>query len=171
MEKEKRNPFINKIFGKQFLINPNFQYKFMFSLTMAAVLSMSVLYAAQSYFFQYFLNRAQTAELPPNHVFFHLLKEQQMIMGQIFFVSTIVIGAILFFWGLFYSHRIAGPLYRIDRDLREAASNGQSLMSLKTRDSDFFQEIPEAINLYCHSHDGWGFVRKNNEEEEDKVAS
>lgn len=168
MKDEKRNSVLNKLLGKQFLINPKFQYKFMASLTLAAVLSMSVLYAAQTYFFHYFLERAQAAELPSNHVFFHLLKEQQQIMGQIFMVSTLVVGTILFLWGLFYSHRIAGPLYRINRDLREAASNRQSLMNIKTRDKDFFPEIPEAINLYCHSHDGWGFVRRNKDEEEDE---
>lgn len=157
--------------GKQFLINPNFQYKFMISLSLAAVLSMTVLYAAQVYFFDYFLDRAKTAHLPDNHVFFHLLREQQEVMSSIFLVSTIVVGAILFFWGLFYSHRIAGPLYRIDRDLREAAENGQSIMTLKTREKDFFQELPEAINMYCHSHDGWQFVRKPNEDEEDRIAS
>lgn len=167
----RRNHFLNKVMGKQFLINPNFQYKFMISLSLAAVLSMTVLYAAQVYFFDYFLDRAKTAHLPDNHVFFHLLREQQEVMSSIFLVSTIVVGAILFFWGLFYSHRIAGPLYRIDRDLREAAENGQSIMTLKTREKDFFQELPEAINMYCHSHDGWQFVRKPNEDEEDRIAS
>lgn len=161
MQKTQRTSFLNKIFGKTLLINPKFQYKFMLSLTMAAVLSMSILYAAQTYFFQYFLNRAQTVNLPPNHVFYHLLQEQQHIMNQIFIVSTVLVGGILFLWGLFYSHRIAGPLYRINRDLREAAGNGQSITSIKTRDKDFFPEIPEAINLYCHSHDGWQFVRKD----------
>lgn len=167
MDNEKvRSSFLNKFLGKTFLINPQFQYKFMLSLTLASVLSMSVLYGAQAYFFQYFLNRAQTVKLPPNHVFYHLLQEQQHIMGQIFVVSTILVGCILFLWGLFYSHRIAGPLYRINRDLREAAVNGQSVTTIKTRDKDFFPEIPEAINLYCHSQDGWGFVRK----ERDKAS-
>ena len=140
----------------------------MLSLTFASVISMSILYAAQTYFFQYFLARAEGANLPPNHVFYHLLQEQQHVMGQIFLASTLAVGSILFIWGLFYSHRIAGPMFRINRDLREAAQNGQSLITIKTRDKDFFPEIPEAINLYCHSHDGWGFVRKDNEDDEDQ---
>jgi hypothetical protein len=166
-----RNSFLNRMLGKQFLINPAFQYKFMLSLSFASVLSMSVLYAAQTYFFQYFLDKAQSVNLPPNHVFYHLLQEQQHVMGQIFIVTTIFISSILFLWGLFYSHRIAGPMFRINRDLREAALNGQSLTTLKTRDNDFFPEVPEAINLYCHSHDGWKFVRKSKEEEEKDLAS
>jgi len=162
----RRINILNKFFGKTFLINPEFQYKFMLSLTMASLLSMTVLYAAQNYFFQYFLNRAEAVALPKNHVFYRLLQEQQVIMAQIFIVSAVIIGTILFVWGLFYSHRIAGPLYRINRDLREAALNGQSLTNITTRDNDFFSEIPEAINLYCHSHDGWQFVRQ----EKDKAS-
>jgi hypothetical protein len=168
IKKNERHNFINKILGKQFLINPDFQYKFMLSLSFASIISMSVLYAAQTYFFQYFLNKAQGADLPPNHVFYHLLQEQQHVMGQIFLVSAVLVGSILFVWGLFYSHRIAGPMFRINRDLREAALNGQSLSSLKTRDKDFFKEVPEAINLYCHSQESWGFIRKPTDEEEDE---
>jgi hypothetical protein len=168
MKKNQRYNFLNKIIGKKFLINPMFQYKFMLSLAFASIASMSVLYAAQTYFFQYFLNRAEMAKLPPNHVFYHLLQEQQHVMGQIFLVSAVIFSSIFFIWGLFYSHRIAGPMFRINRDLREAAKNGQSITTLKMRDKDFFPEVPEAINLYCHSQDGWGFVRKSKEEDEEQ---
>jgi hypothetical protein len=52
--------------------------------------------------------------------------------------------------GAIFSHRIAGPLYRINNLLKEMAQNSE-LQEFKVRKSDFFQEIPESLNQALRS--------------------
>lgn len=57
----------------------------------------------------------------------------------------------LFVLGLMFSHRTAGPLYRIATDLSKMISNGQ-FKKIEIRQSDYFEEAVEQINAAIESH-------------------
>ncbi len=44
-----------------------------------------------------------------------------------------------------FSNRIAGPMYRIKKDLKKLA-DGQSIRPIKLRDGDFFGDVAELVN-------------------------
>ncbi len=48
--------------------------------------------------------------------------------------------------GVFYSHRLAGPIYHIQKTLRDAA-DGKLVQPIVLRKNDEFKELAEAINL------------------------
>jgi nitrogen fixation/metabolism regulation signal transduction histidine kinase len=48
-------------------------------------------------------------------------------------------------WGIYFSHKIAGPLYRLKKHLNETAA-GKAAQPLKFRTGDYFQEIADAYN-------------------------
>ena len=60
-------------------------------------------------------------------------------------VVTVVIGLATIFITLFTSHRIAGPLYRIEKDVGEVAS-GNLKKSFNLRQTDEIKPLAEALN-------------------------
>jgi hypothetical protein len=69
-------------------------------------------------------------------------------------------------WGLFYSHKIAGPLYRLNKYFDDAAASGKPLeKKVYFRKDDFFQEVPDSINKYID-----GINERNEEAKKRNVA-
>ena len=146
---------INLISGdKKFLINTPFQMQFMFSLILISIISMSIIYIANDYFFQTYIHKGEMLNLPPDHPFFLMIQEQKSFMIKVFVLVAGSTSGIACIWGLFYSHKIAGPLYRLNQYFSEAAASGRPLdKKVYFREDDFFQEVPESINKYIDGLD------------------
>jgi hypothetical protein len=152
-ENKKRLAIMSLITGeKKFLINNNFQIQFMISLLLISVCSMSVIYLANDYFFHSYMQRGEALNLPPDHPFFLMIHEQKKFMTNVFVVVALTISGMAGLWGLFYSHKIAGPLYRLQKYFTQAAVDNAPLKKkIYFRDGDFFQEVPDSINKYIDS--------------------
>lgn len=150
---KKRIPLVSLLLReKKFLINNDFQVQFMISLLLISICSMSVIYLANDYFFHSYMQRGEALNLPPDHPFFLMIHEQKKFMTHVFIVVALSISGIAGLWGLFYSHKIAGPLYRLHRYFTQAAMDSAPLnQKIYFRDDDFFQEVPESINKYIDS--------------------
>lgn len=150
---KKRLPLVSLILGeRKFLINSDFQIQFMSSLLLISIISMSIIYLANDYFFHAYMQKGQALNLPPDHPFFLMIHEQKKFMTSVFAVVALSISSIACIWGLFYSHKIAGPLYRLERYFTQAAiDNGPLTKKVYFRDGDFFPEVPDAINRYIDS--------------------
>lgn len=135
--------------GRTFLINPEFQVKFIIYVVSCTLGAMSLIYFSQQYFFAQFYQKGEDLGLADNHPFYMLLNQQQEQLTQIFFVTAMIVCGLVSLWALFFSHRIAGPFYRLEKYFLDASHNkGKPLAPLAFRDDDFFQEIPDAINQY-----------------------
>ena len=150
---KKRSPLFSLMLGeKKFLINIDFQVQFIASLLLISVVSMSIIYLANDYFFHTYMQKGQLLNLPPDHPYFLMIHEQKRFMTKVFLAVALSISSIAIVWGLFYSHKIAGPLYRLQRYFTDAASLNSEIQSkIYFRDNDFFQEVPISINLYIDS--------------------
>lgn len=135
---------------KIYLINPNFQLRVTSYFILLAIINILVCYACVYYFFDIFQSKGVEIGLPKNHVFFMFIEDQMMQMNSVFLVMATLTAVILLIAGVLISHRIAGPMYRLNQDLRLMADN-KELRSLKFRKKDFFQEIPESFNLVVES--------------------
>lgn len=60
-------------------------------------------------------------------------------------VMVLVILVFAFTVGVYYLHRIAGPIFRIERTIREMAE-GKKVECLRLRKKDFFKSLAEAVN-------------------------
>jgi hypothetical protein len=98
---------------KQLLIIPGFQLSFLRYTVAIAVLVSVTYYGAIKYFFWKFHSLALELKIPADNIFFRFLSEQESMLGGIFFVTTFVISLIIIAHGLFFSIRIAGPIYHI----------------------------------------------------------
>jgi hypothetical protein len=154
MHNTNRKNMIQKlVLGKIYLINPKFQYKFMAYTILSALSALGIVYAANQYFFHRFIEKGKNLHLPVDHPFYLIIQEQQSFMSDIFVVVSISVTLFLGIWGLFFSHRIAGPLYRLNKIFKSAAKDRKELKAINFREHDFFQDIPEAINLYLKTID------------------
>lgn len=165
---KKRSPIVSLLLReKKFLINTDFQVQFIASLLLISIVSMSIIYLANDYFFHSYISKGQALHLPPDHPFFLMIHEQKRFMTKVFVGVALSISSVAILWGLFYSHKIAGPLYRLQRYFSEAAAGSTQLNKIYFRDDDFFQEVPASINLYI---DSMKESPAQNEQEDQKVA-
>jgi hypothetical protein len=172
-EIKKRIPIISLLLReKKFLINSSFQIQFMASLIIVSLVSMSIIYIANDYFFHSYIARGQALNLPPDHPFFLMIHEQKKFMTQVFIMVSIAISSVAAIWGLFYSHKIAGPLYRLHLYFSDAAVSARPLdRKIYFREDDFFQEIPDSINNYIDSVDLKNERNENENETKEDVAA
>jgi methyl-accepting chemotaxis protein len=63
----------------------------------------------------------------------------QMVFGLVYAVF-------IFFFSIYLSHKIAGPLYRLERDVRALAEDGDLTKVFRLRKRDEMQEMAEALN-------------------------
>ena len=150
---------------KVYLINPNFQLKVTLYFIGLAVLNIALFYGCIRYFFNIFQSKGIEVGIPKDHVFFMFINDQVAQMNTVFIVSSIITVILLLIAGVLISHRIAGPMYRINKDLRQMAES-KKLKSLEFREKDFFQEIPEAFNMVVDSYN-----EDNDEQESLKVSN
>jgi len=128
---------------RNFLVNPRFQLRFAFFIS-SWVIGLSLM-------FPLLLNEAFSiiTELvirdPRGPEVAQVLAAKQDLFRNLYlFESAFVV--VVFFLGIFMSHRIAGPLYKLDQYLREAARTGHLKPMLRFRSGDNFLELAESYN-------------------------
>jgi methyl-accepting chemotaxis protein len=128
---------------RNFLVNPRFQLRFAFFIS-SWVIGLSLM-------FPMLLNEAFSiiTELvirdPRGPEVAQVLAAKQDLFRNLYlFESAFVL--VVFFLGVFLSHRIAGPLYKLDQYMREAAKTGNLKPMLRFRSGDHFLELAESYN-------------------------
>jgi sensor histidine kinase YesM len=129
------------------LINPKFQLTFLFYMLVIAATIIVVLYVANVFFFRRSYEAGQTLGLPPDHIYFTFIDNQRSTMKWIFLLASGVTMVNLTFWGLYLSHRVAGPIYRLRKHMVELAE-GKTNRDVNFRTNDFFPELAEAFNQF-----------------------
>ncbi len=75
-----------------------------------------------------------------------LLSYQRTIVFVVFTVIFVLMAALLSLWGLFLSHRIAGPVFSISRRLKKIALEHDFKTPLMLRKKDALQEVKDQLN-------------------------
>ncbi len=70
---------------------------------------------------------------------------EELPLHYFVFFSTSITILLLFTAAVLLSHRLAGPIYRIEKHLNEVA-NGSTRASIKLREKDYFTELADAAN-------------------------
>lgn len=86
----------------------------------------------------------------------------QLFWRPIVYVSLLYIGLIIVF-GLFYSHAMAGPLHRIQKDLERALA-GEEVTEIKLRKNDHFQNLAALLTKLLQKLQ----IKDNNADSENK---
>ena len=128
------------------LISPKFQIKFIIFFSAFLVISFLTSAIIVNLFFLKLKSLAMTTGMDTDSVIYNFIDKQQFDLNTMMAITgsatlIIFIAAIIYF-----SHRIAGGIYRVVEDLKMIAGGKKELHKLKVRENDYFQELPEAIN-------------------------
>jgi methyl-accepting chemotaxis protein len=129
----------------QYIINPKFQYFMLGFVLIQSFVTIAILYALNYEFFHKFKVMGRQANIPENHIYFKFLTEQQVYFDKAILLVFALIGVFLVTTVVLISHRIAGPLYHLNKHMQEIA-DGKELGEVRFRDKDFFMELASSFN-------------------------
>ena len=115
---------------KKYIINKGFQLKYLFNILVLELIVAVAIFFASAYLFLFVIGGAE-------HIWGATIIKLIIILV---IVSIIIIGK-----GILISHRIAGPIYHIQSDLKKIAE-GNLLSETCTREKDEFKELVESVN-------------------------
>jgi hypothetical protein len=138
---------------KNYLINRSFQLSFLTHILVLALGVICIIYASNWYFFWKMTKMGISQGLPPDHIFFRFIQDQQIEMDWVFLSTALVVVALLCCFGLYYSHRIAGPLYRLQTYLKNLKGE-RPQHRLAFRSKDYFPEVAQSVNDYFEASKG-----------------
>lgn len=130
---------------KKLLIEPAFQISFL-KFTGAILLVVgTIFYLATAFFFHNFRKLGAEMGMGADHIFFQFLETQETRMNAIVLISLVVTSAVFLLWSLYVSNKIAGPIYRLKKELSDHIENGTQ-KDIAFRKGDYFTELAELVN-------------------------
>ena len=130
---------------KTLLINPAFQFNFIAYCGLTSLMASLAFYIATTVFMNQLEAFGESLNLSDNHIFWKVLEVHHHNLNYLFFVTALILFFIQVIIGLFYSNKIAGPIYRLTREVKQAKSLNE-LPIISHREDDLFGELYEAIN-------------------------
>ncbi len=129
------------------LINPRFQWHIIgYAAVMSGLILVSV-YGLLSFAFHEFVKIGIDAGLGADHPYFQFIQMQESAFYRIVLAIALVIGLILFVGGLILSHRIAGPIIRMQNEMIRASQEEPfQIREIQFRKRDYFPELADSFN-------------------------
>lgn len=124
-----------------YLINPSFQLKFSFLICLLLFLS-SLIYPLAIYDL---INQIVTSIAPQFPDAAAHLGEKKILLIGILALWQLGFTALVFIICIFFSHKIAGPLYKMTKHLT-SIRNGEYVEKLKFRSGDYFTDLADEFN-------------------------
>ena len=128
----------------KFVVNPKFQLKLALSITAIALVT--------NFFYFWVIDgllegvHNLLVELPaPTDTIEKFGEEQASVVSDIYIYQSLVC-LVMFFGCLLFTHRIAGPMYKLRLYLRQFCE-GTAARKLRFRKGDCFQEVADEINM------------------------
>jgi len=81
----------------------------------------------------------------PEYIFYNLLPVVKKI-NLILLCVVPPLFILLIFWGIILSHRFAGPLERLERELKKVVEEGHYKLRIRVRKGDDLRPITEVLN-------------------------
>jgi len=135
---------------RQILIDRTFQHRLAIDLMIIVLIVPAVLWADFYILGQYALSRnPNMGNVGGWGMIGALLKQQWFFMLLIFALNFAIVYAFI----VYYTHRIAGPIYRFCRTFDDMAQ-GKIEQHIKLRKRDYFENLGESINRFSASLTG-----------------
>ena len=126
---------------KGYFIKSRLQIRYL-RLILVAIILPVFLFSACLYYLVFYLMAEQLGI--PESIAYNITPVIKKI-NLILLFGVPIISAVILFWGLLISHRIAGPLYRLEKEL-DRISKGDFSLRLKIRRNDELGPIVKGIN-------------------------
>ena len=127
-----------------YFINPKFQTRVLLFSVCFTLTILLIIFSFHNYYFQHLISVGKQLKLQAGHPYFTLLEEQRMSFQKYFLIMSSVIVVFTLTVSTYFSHKIAGPLYRIRKYFEDELASKD--VPARIRKNDFFQDLPVAIN-------------------------
>lgn len=135
---------------KKFIINPKLQFSFLGLSLLMSLVSIAIFYFATFYLFWRFEQTGISVGIPKGHIFYRFIADQRNVMNIIFLIMAPVVISIVCYFGINFSHRVSGPIYRMTKHL-EHLNQTNELKEVKFRNKDFFIELQDEFNKFINN--------------------
>jgi hypothetical protein len=125
-----------------FLVNPSFQLKFSLLVCLIIVISTAI-YPVIIY--DFFNLIASNVPKLSNSI---LASQKELILYLVFVQAVITL--LVFFIFIFFTHKIAGPLYKLKNHLAEI-TEGKPITPLQFRKGDYFHDVAQEVSLFLEA--------------------
>jgi len=129
----------------QKIIDGYFQRSFAVHMLVLLVLVILIFYMFHLYTFSTLMQLAEVRSGDPADPIRLFLAENLHRANGIFFITTGVAIGVFFVWGILLSHRVAGPVFRIKKQIAEVLE-GKDVRDIVLRKHDYFQDFAAVMN-------------------------
>lgn len=133
-----------KLTRTTYLVNPRLQWQIILGANVLALVSAALLSTLMFYSQSDIQN--YSALLPPNHPLLVQIAARQADFLHLAIVMGVIQLVLFNASAVFLSHRIAGPLYRLERHLSTVGA-GSEPCDVRFRKGDLYQPLAEACNM------------------------
>jgi len=127
---------------KNILINPKFQLKLLSYFVILFFITTISLYSTTFLFFYRMKEKALNVGIPDGHIFFTFLGNQKQGLDMLFVGLAAFNFILLIGIGFIISHRIAGPIFKLKKQLGQLPDDSEDF---RLRETDFFQELEPLV--------------------------
>lgn len=132
---------------RNFLIYPKFQMRLILANSAILLLAFGAIAWQAWRSLKHIEGLGLATGLHPEHAFFKFISFQMSTLMSYLAVAFVVSTAFSIVMSLYLSHRIAGPIVRLNGYLKRIGEKGVvSEGPLKFRQGDFFDDLPESVN-------------------------
>jgi methyl-accepting chemotaxis protein len=134
-----------RLHRKQYFVNSRLQWTLILGANVLAFVGLALIVTLMLYAQTHLENYATGLNLAPNHPALQFLAQREAEFDRLCIGIAVVLIALFNALGIVLSHRIAGPLYRLQRHL-EAVGAGKDPADVHFRKGDLYQQLAEACN-------------------------
>ncbi|SLM29862.1 exported hypothetical protein [Desulfamplus magnetovallimortis] len=144
-------------YRKQYLVNPKFQIHFLIFLSSLILVFAILAYVCGYLYYQGVMNSLHNVEMNnsiaqiQNAFATELIKDFQQANTELFFINLGIMFLIFIPGGIYYSHKIGGALYKLDKYLKDASKHQEKVKPICFRKGDFFGNIAVSLNEFTKS--------------------
>ena len=132
---------------RSILINPRFQWTLIGYAAGVAFLILFLIYAFFSLGFHEFRILGHDSGIPADNVYYQFIQMQEATFVRVLVALAVLVAGVLVIGGLIVSHKIAGPIYRMQKEfLMMTEREPPVLKKIIFRKGDYFPELAEAYN-------------------------
>jgi methyl-accepting chemotaxis protein len=130
---------------KKYFVNPRLQFQLILAANILALISAALIATLMFYGQARFENYATTLNLTPGHRYLEYIAQREAEFTRMCVLVGIVQFVLFNATAIFVSHRIAGPLYRLERHLLDVGA-GKDPTDVSFRKGDLYQQLADACN-------------------------
>jgi nitrogen fixation/metabolism regulation signal transduction histidine kinase len=137
---------------KKRLIEPRFQATVVLYSFALSLISLVVFYAGYCISFYRLIDAGiDGVDVERNLSLFHTLSQQAAEISTVFIGTSVISLIVNVIFGIIFSHRLVGPLYRLKTHLSLCADQ-HTLKKVSFRKKDYFQDVADSFNQFTDTY-------------------